>query len=399
MIDHFKFLFLVLGFISLLACEKVTPKAKMTSGGGEALQKLEQPALKYRMDEKGGLFQNLKWYEYDMLTHIVWPLRDVYAIKTPSRTYLLQVQSYYSTDAQEAGRFVIAVKSGADRVTYEIDGTGCGNPFTNPDFTACQANPAQNIFSYLDLDTGHVWKMTEAESVLDADWDLGVRATELVLNSGPRRKGLVRGALALRFSFFFGEDGKPSLSNLRQLSLQAEAHRGFESLQQRDRYDFYQPEGIDRVLHESYWMREDVGGLRSASNQNTWIIQGQSKKFFAKMWVPLVEDVALADGFESKVRFRYVSQDEDDARFGADESEIVVSLSTAQRLKSFCLRLQTSEVLDCSLSEGRWDLKFTAIHRKQSGVWSREWLVFTAAGAIGPLTAAEAATWDSGRLE
>lgn len=396
---------LILGlalFIFCGGCEKVSVRPKPGAHKPGDFQKPQASASLYRKDGPGGLFKNIKWYQYDTATHIIWPFHDIYALKTPLRTYLVQVQSYYADQALTPGSFKLAVKSEAGTTEYLLDGRGCGNPYTNPDFEVCSKDPEQNVFVYLDLDTGKITKMSESEALKDTDWDLGVRAGEIRLNSGPGLPGQIQGALAQRFDFYFSESGEALPAKLRLPELKNKALAAFAEFVPQSHYDFYMPEGIDRVLHESFWMTEDQFGRRTAINDvqrsRWWIVRTQDGESFAKLQIPLIEDDQRADGgFDSRLHFRYLLQTKNETSFGSDNHELVLDLSTQNKLKSLCLRLEKVEVLECAEAAGDFDLKFTAIHRLKSGRWTRDWLIFTSNGAIGPLTHSEAETWTTGR--
>lgn len=382
------------------ACEKVTLRDKAPAlGEPTPAQKTERVERRYRMDGPGGLFKNVKWYHYDMASHIIWPFHDVYALKTARGTHLIQIRSFYADEALSPGFVLIASRTGDGPVTeHRLDGRGCGNPFTNPDFAGCTRDPERFLFAALDLDEGRVRLMSERALSEDADWDLALRSTELRLNAGPGAKAAVQGALVRRFDFFFDAAGAPLIAELRKSELRQQAFVEFNDLSVRKTYDFHPPDGIDRVLHESYWYKENTEGLREALTDSAWIVRGRGGHFAKLSFAGIDEALRPDGGIDTRIRLRYLLQTSGEEAFTSESRELPLEISTDKRLRNLCARLAEGLALECSEAGENWDLKLTVIHRVKDGVRTREWLLFTSSGAIGPLSAEEAGEWRSGSL-
>lgn len=151
------------------------------------------------------LFGDYKWYSYNLLNHRVYPLFDVYAIRSNSgQYYKVQIIDYYSKTTQEAAHYELRVQRPDGRVTkLHIAAVGCGDPIGGV-VPECDEH---NTYVFLNLDTEAVTHMSPEEAILVADWDLGFKRTDVLLNSPSVGVGQTQGALLYRNENFFGAFG------------------------------------------------------------------------------------------------------------------------------------------------------------------------------------------------
>lgn len=378
-------------FIFGAACDQVKLRPKSILPSDEKIQSFEGG---YVTDGKGGLFQNIKWYEYEMATHIIWPLQDVFAIKTPTAIYKLQIRSYYDEAGVEPGVFRLGLgKEIQENSELTVDARACGNPFTNPDHAACLTDPQRNIFTYLDLETLKSRAMSEAEALQDSAWDIAFRGTDIKLNAGLSGPSNVVGALLNRFDFFQDASGRPDAVKLRDRGLQARAADAFVGLSPKGVSAFYLPDGIDRVMHERDWFIQ-TGAIRQALPQNWWILKTVTDQAFAKIRVLDIQEKILpalaqsqAQIIETEVIFEYFIQAAGSPEFSATAQKVAIQLSTQARSSQICISFLNNEFWSCRPDRKDWDLRLLAVNAVRNGQLFREWRIFVAKGARGPLDA------------
>lgn len=175
------------------------------------------------------LFSDYKWYAYNLLNHRVYPLFDVYAIRSGSGLlYKVQIIDYYSkVNHQQSGHYELRVQ-GPDGVTQKlaVSAEGCGDPVGGvvPD---CDQ---ENSYAFISLDTQVVAKMTLEQAALNQDWDLGFKRTDVVMNAPSVGVGQTQGALLYRNENFFGAFGFANYSLLMDAYTQGGELKAFEDV-------------------------------------------------------------------------------------------------------------------------------------------------------------------------
>lgn len=151
------------------------------------------------------LFSDYKWYSYNMLNHRVYPLFDVYAIRSGSgQYYKVQIIDYYSKTTQEAGHYELRIQRPDGVVkTVSVAAVGCGDPIGGV-VPECDE---KNTYVFLNLDTNQVTHMTAEVAITKTDWDLGFKRTDVLLNSPSVGAGSTQGVLLYRNPDFFGAFG------------------------------------------------------------------------------------------------------------------------------------------------------------------------------------------------
>lgn len=366
-------LFLLLIFV---ACDKVVLRPEEGDGNGNVDSILTD---EYLMDGKGGLFNNLKWYLYSLENHIVWPFFDIYSIKTEHGSYYIQIVEYYD-HAGTAGMIGLNVKKHGEKTSQfvQIDAQGCGNPFSNPNYDACLSDPLLNGFTYLNLETLSAQKMTDAAGALSHDWDIAFKSTATKLNSGTSGPKAVVGALAKRFSQFFDSAGVPLGTALANAQEQSRARNAFADFSANSSLVYYLQDGIDRVIHEKFWLQTLDTGLRESLDDVWWKVRSHEVGEYITFSIVAIDEVIEGEHITTNL-----SIEENDG------TAHLLSFSTATRLQNLCLNFSLDETFSCTSSRSDWDIKFTIVNLFRDGVWSRDWRVFTNKGAKGPFIRSE----------
>lgn len=230
MMQLLKIQLIALLFLAVTACGDLEPKAKGIGGSNNGSANVEQSTesdqeVVAEDDEVSGgayqgptlsastltftdtLFSDYKWYSYDLLGgHRVHPIFDVYAIRSSSgEFYKVQIIDYYSkVNTQEAGYYELRLQRPDGTVKkLELAAVGCGDPLGGviPD---CDE---KNLYTFLNLDTEEIVRMTAEQAILVPDWDLGFQRTTVLMNTPSVGVGSTQGALLYRNENFFGAFG------------------------------------------------------------------------------------------------------------------------------------------------------------------------------------------------
>lgn len=129
-------------------------------------------------DSPGGAFTD--WYAYDSTSHALYSRFHVYGVRDGSRTFKVQILSYYREVAGAPTSAVYRVRyaelGGPTRELTNVDATAGGSGGTGP--SAC-----------VDLGTGTVVRHTQPEAAAANDWHLCFRRDTIAVNGeqgGPR---------------------------------------------------------------------------------------------------------------------------------------------------------------------------------------------------------------------
>ncbi len=370
----------------LIGCDEVRVKPK-ASGEDPSTQGDSAFSGQYTKDGKGGLFNNIKWYHYDIENHLVWPLYDVYQVKTPSSTYKIQISEYYGDSDSAPGIFAVQIQSGSAETTLRIEAQGCGNPFTNPDFEACLKDPNQNVFTYLDLETLTLTKWTDDQAQNEFGWDMAFKGTDMKLNSGTSGPSSVVGALLKRFDFFFDGRGQASVPALIDKANIQNAKDAFFNVEINPGANYFLPDGIDRVVHESYWLVTEKDGHRSVDPSLWWIVQSKEQNAYAKFHFLSLQQVES----ETSLKLEYYWQGPIDETFAKNSKVIELRFSqedSEQKIKSLCFDFGESAAGPCAQTVN-WQLQLL--------IKDSDWRIRTVSGGLGPYSKIEADAIESGR--
>lgn len=377
---RFSAIFLPVFLLSAFGCDEVKLRPKPDKPPSDRSKNAFSGD--YIQDGKGGLFQNVRWYHYDMTNHLIWPLFDVFQIQTPRSTYKLQIRRYYGETEDQTGHFQIRIQSsdGQDQ-TLQVLAPGCGNPFTNPDFEECLKDPTRNVFIYLNLGNFEQRTLTDAAALSDREWDVAFKGTDVKLNSGLSGPSTVRGALLKRFDFFF-EAGEPSLPALINRENWETAKSEFDAVEFDSRANYFLPDGIDRVVHESYWLKLEKNGQRRIDPDKWWLLQGVDSASYVKFHFLKLE----SESELNRLTVEYFYQSPSDDKFQSQHHQLSIEIPRlSQNIEKFCFDF-ANNLIGCE--SPTWFLQFLAK--------GDEWRMRTRNGGIGPLTPQEAEKIDSG---
>lgn len=216
------FLYVTSILLALSACGDLEPK-------GVLAQEADQvPAQTVQVEEVGedvpelvisdlqfseNVFQDYKWYSYNILNHRVYPNFDVYVIQSKGVYYKLQIIDYYAkNDPSKSGVYNLRIEGQKNSNTQEVvvDASGCGAP-TGGVAVECDAD---ETYTLIDLSTQIITQMTAEDAVKTNAWDIGFKRTDVILNSSSIGLGNVTGALVYRNKDFFNAFGLPRYQRL-----------------------------------------------------------------------------------------------------------------------------------------------------------------------------------------
>jgi hypothetical protein len=90
------YLILLLNFIMFSCRQIVEVEAPQKITDIRAFIKKSSPYVK---DESLDIFLTKPWYTYDEANHIIWPIFQVYSLKTKGKYYKMQVIDYYDDNS------------------------------------------------------------------------------------------------------------------------------------------------------------------------------------------------------------------------------------------------------------------------------------------------------------
>lgn len=333
----------------------------------------------YLRDNSGSLFEALQWYTYDFMGgHIIWSNLDVYSLTTGKNDYLFQIEDFYDptkpaglSNPKNFALFSINIKTRTGIENIVIDAYACGAAQADPaGYAACQADPDQNQFTYLNLDTLKSWKMTTVEAKGLTNWHLAFKDFDLMVNNGINGPGRNLVGLAYRNQNFFQlfDDGEivPLLENIKQAKINNSGKDHFDRVDTTN-IQYYLPKGHDRVIHESDWYQENASGEKEALN-NTWIIKSSEGNSYFKFNVSNIEN----NNDESKISFSFNYQGPQSFEFSQSETTYELPAISNNQASETCIDLDTG---DFGCENNLWDIK---LETKTDG----KWYIWTKNGAI-----------------
>lgn len=409
-------------------------------------------SITYQFDGNGGLFNNIKWYKYEFTSHSIWSLYDVFAIKAKDNFYKVQIvsyfgskektfnqytQSYQPSKAKESGYYTLRISKGSLTPSYiSFHAKPCGDRISNPfGYADCIEDKDRNKATYLNLETGKTWQMTDAEALLDTSWDMSFNTTKIKLNGGSSGPSNVVGALAFRNSNFFDADGEPIVDELLKESKTSQGADFFDvSLNLRDLI-YYPMDGLSRVISEKDWFKEASStpeaqnehleeasntewkimmffndfslfkddaeeitavSLRTANSENAWFLRSSNGNSFFRFRVTNINEKVHADTVTSTITISYNKQLSGEKAFSKEVTEFTFpTFVSTEPTYEFCLNLEKEVLLDCKDSEVDLVLNIENLFQKKQ----RNWHFSSINGAFGPMTYKKSLDYESGQPE
>lgn len=171
------------------------------------------------------LFENNKWYSYNILNHRVYPLFDIYALKSNQENfYKIQIIDYYAdSESSQGGNYKLRMQDESEAVqTVVIAATGCGDPIGGVS-EVCEDG---DVYTLISLDTLQITNAGLEEAFLRSDWDLAFHRTSIFVNSKGLGVGQTEVALLYSHDNFFNGFGIPRYERL----LDAYVNGGLEDI-------------------------------------------------------------------------------------------------------------------------------------------------------------------------
>lgn len=364
-----KLALLLFSILFFSQCRKI--ESTITNNEVVSYLSFVKPLSPFIEDKNTDFFLDNSWYVYDEANHIIWPNFRVFALRKDQTYFKFQIIDYYNQDSLPGFYSLRFFKEGDGEKEVFVAAPACGNVFTNPRYLECAKDPEKNIFTYLHIETGKSWIMTEFEASLREDWDIAFRGTEVILNSGTNGPGNVRIAnLYLNDNYY--RNGNIDYQGLAQESFGSKGRLFFDIAFPMERAAYALPTGRDRVIFEDDWY-QNRRGTHIPRSDNWWLIKNHSGEMIIPFNVKEIEDSKLDGSIETTIRF-------DLGKFG----EMTVGpFSSTQRLIKLCLNLKEKEVVNCNSDQ--IDLVFSALNRGSR----RSWRFNVIHSGVGPLKYSE----------
>lgn len=385
----------IITFLLIISCAKVEPLAEKVEEKNYTDYIMARS--QYIEDKSSDIFEETPWYSYDENNHIIWPTFSVYSLRTNKSYYKLQILDYYDQNSNP-GHFTVRVaKEGDHEKIYSFKAAGCGNIYTNSNYETCLNNPLTNIYRYLNIETGDVYDLTDAQAKNNLNWDLAFNGTSIRVNAGKYgNKGTRIASLFIYSEFFSG--GVVDYQKIAEVSFSDRGSRFFDLEMDLRNIPYSLPPGVERVINEVDWFQvsEVDERLHTAIEENWWLIRSSDHKSYFKFnMAEINESIVEDEKIETEFVIHSYYQSKDDLEF-SPERRIwrLEPFSSKKRLVRLCLDLDAQEAVHCSREKEKVDISFTALNRTP-----RRWKIETHSGAIGPISFEDISARTTGRLK
>ncbi|HID80986.1 MAG TPA: hypothetical protein EYP51_01200 [Thiotrichales bacterium] len=238
-------------------------------------------------------------------------------------------------------------------------------------FGAAPDDP-KNKYTYINLDTGQVVELTDAEAETSLDWHLAFKRTKPKLNGGGSGPGTVKAALADAQDEYYEASGDPNAS----VFLNANADQELQSLKDvaddtgldyvEDRKD---PEIIGDGGTDSWWSYDPATHTISA-NPDAWnIVRGSKGKSFAKLHVTNIVQASRDITIEMNIQ--------GDGETAFDMNPTIYTANIGATGGEKCYDFDTKAEVDCAANAADWDIQ---VEVTADG---RSWNIWTNGGIRG----------------
>lgn len=237
-------------------------------------------------DSVGGVFLSSPWQSYNVMgSHDITANQRVYVVREGTEHYKVQMLSYYGGNGASG---MIHVRwsglddSAADARELVIDARAGG-------FGAAATDP-KNRYAYLNLETGDLLEITDAEARDSSDWHLGFKRFSVLTNSGVSGPADIRGALAVGNAHLYNSDGAPNREAFEGIN-ETSADASFNSVTSADGLTFTADTAKPYILSDGgaySWMvvtPPPVGPDFNANPDIWWAVRGANRDSFAKLRV------------------------------------------------------------------------------------------------------------------
>lgn len=260
------------------------------------------------------------------------------------------------------------------------------------DATAGGLGAPTGRYTYVNLDTGAVLNLTEAEAAASTDWHIGFQRTRTKLNGGVSGPGTVTGALADAQDDFYDAGGNPDNS----VFLNATAASELPSLQEVtdvSALTFSSDRHIPAITSDggsdSWWAYNPMTHATSAAPDNWWLVKSAAGNSYAKLHA-----TGLIRGATRDITLELFVQGVGQSSFSS--TAIFPTLNIPLSGGAICYDFDAATVLGCTTTD--WDIKVEYTNRSYN-IWTNGGTSGSGAGAaFGTVAAADIGDYPSGTL-
>ncbi len=214
---------------------------------------------------------------------------------------------------------------------------------------------AANKWAYLDLDSGQILELTDAEASLSTQWDVALKRVDVRTNGGASGPGTVTAALADAQLRFYDEEGEADLAVFSAATADSELpalQRSIDSSLLTFEADSdvaaIDGSGIDE---EASWWLYNPADHTVNPNDNAWyVVRGADGQSFARLHVTDIDQSAQQISIEMFI------QNSGENAFAA--SPVVWTASIGGEGGSVCYDFEQMVEVDCNAQAEAWDLQF-----------------------------------------
>lgn len=340
-----------------------------SSGPTPVNPQIESYKPEFILDGQSGLFENFQWYSYDRRTHYIWTNFDVYQIKTQGQIFKLQILNFYNPEnTAEMGYYTLRIEGDAGEFgTYVIEAKACGVPQSNPDYANCIKDPAQNTFTYFDIKSGKIWKMSESIAVISSDWTMAFKNDEILLNSGDKGLGDVLGAVLYKDPKVKLPNGQANFERLVGKLRDNFDMSTFSAVEMTHAASYYPVNGQSKVIDVASWAKDSSGNDKANTN-NWWLVRSRNSD---AVYSFRATDIQKVDAAVTKLQFEVARVE----KGVLTKSRVIEFDVDSQKMNQLnCIVLASAKDVPCNAQS--WDLQIDS---------GSQWSVSTANGAIGPV--------------
>ena len=280
------------------------------------------------------------------------------------------------------------VDTNTDITTLTLDASAGG-------FGAAEGDAA-NKWAYLDLDSGQVLDLTDAEASLSTQWDVALKRVDVRTNGGASGPGSVTAALADAQSVFYDEEGEPDLEVFSAATADSELpalQRAIDASQLTFEADTdvaaIDGSGIDEAA--SWWLY-DAADHTVNPNDNAWyVVRGADGQSSARFHVTDI------DQSSQQISVELFIQNTGESAFS--DSAVIWTATIGGDGGSACYDFEQMVDVDCLAQADTWDLQF------EIAAGGRSWNAWVNGGevrgagtqgaAFGPIASESIADYES----
>lgn len=280
------------------------------------------------------------------------------------------------------------VDTGSGIATLTLDASAGG--------FGAEEGDAANKWAYLDLDSGQVLELTDAEASLSTQWDVALKRVDVRINGGASGPGSVTAALADAQLSFYDEEGEADLevfsaatadSELPALQRAIDASQlSFESDSDVAAID---GSGMDEAA--SWWLYDTTTHTVSPNDNAWYVVRGADVLSSARFHVTDIDQSA------QQISVELFIQNAGESAFA--DTAAIWTATIGSEGGSACYDFEQMVDVDCLAQADTWDLQF------EIAAGGRSWNAWVNGGevrgagtqgaAFGPIASESIANYES----